>query len=89
MHSTNAREPKKIWIPKVKKLNCDVDMFDNSNSKCHVNRGCSNHMTKDINTITYLTLNKWESSSIMTTNVYLLDLGILVRVILPLSYYDY
>lgn len=46
MYSSNARGQKNIKISRVKKLNCDADMIDNSNSKCHNVNVFSNHMSE-------------------------------------------
>lgn len=58
MHSINWRGPKKIWITKVKILNCLADMLNKSNSKYYINSDCWNHMTKDINILSYFTSTK-------------------------------
>lgn len=55
MYSTNTRWPKKIWVSKVKNSNCDVDMLNSSNSKHHIDSSYSNHMTKEINILSYFT----------------------------------
>lgn len=58
MHATNSRGLKKNWVPMFKKINCDIGMLDNSNSKCHINNECSNYMTEDINMFSYFTPTK-------------------------------
>lgn len=62
MHYTNARGSKKIWAPKVKKLNYDVDMLNNSNSKCDIDSYQSNHLMEEKNIFSYFTPTRGEDS---------------------------
>ena len=55
MHSPNAGGPKKILVPKVKNLNCDIDMLDDSNSKFSINSGRSIYFTEEMNMFSYFT----------------------------------
>lgn len=50
-------------MPKIKKLSCDADMFDNSRSKSHVDSNSSNYLTEEINILFYSTYMRGEISS--------------------------
>lgn len=63
MHFINIKGAKKIWAPKDKKLNYDVDMLDRPNSNFHLDIGCSNHMTEEINMLFYFTPMRGKISS--------------------------
>lgn len=53
-----TQEVKKDLSTKGQKLNCDENMLHNLNLKFHINNGCSNHMTRDINILSYFTLTR-------------------------------